>query len=77
MRRQPLALPVIVLLALNLRPAMAGLGPLLDLVERSTGMGSLGAGMLTTLPVFLMGLGAFAARHLRRFPGERNGVALG
>ncbi|MBK1665222.1 MFS transporter [Rhodospirillum rubrum] len=76
-KRQGLALVVIVLLALNLRPVMAGLGPLLDIIEHATGISSAGAGMLTTLPIFLMGLGAFAGRRIRRLFGERRGGALG
>ena len=35
-----LLLAAIVALALNLRPAMAAVGPLLDLIEGATGMGS-------------------------------------
>ncbi|MEI2385816.1 MFS transporter [Breoghania sp. JC706] len=77
MQKRPLALIVIVLVALNLRPAMAGLGPLLDLIEQSTGISSAGAGMLTTLPVFLMGIGAFAGRTLRVWLGNRRGVSVG
>lgn len=77
MQKSPLALLVIVLVALNLRSAMAGLGPLLDLIEHSTGISSASAGMLTTLPVFLMGIGAFAGRHLRIRLGDRRGIAAG
>lgn len=67
----------ILLVAINLRPAMAALGPLLDLIEQSTGLNSAGAGLLTTLPVFLMGVCALLGRHLRRALGELNGVTLG
>ncbi len=77
MQKRPLALLIIVLVALNLRPAMAALGPLLDLIEHSTGINSAGAGMLTTLPVFLMGIGAFAGQHLRISLGDRRGIAVG
>jgi len=71
-----LALAVILLIAFNLRPAMAGLGPLLDLVERAADLTSAQAGLLTTLPIFLMGLGAFAGGRLRRLLGAKRGVAL-
>lgn len=40
----------ILLIAINLRPAMASLGPLLDLIEDVTGLNSAYAGLLTTLP---------------------------
>ncbi|OBS52989.1 MFS transporter [Methylosinus sp. 3S-1] len=55
---------------------MAGLGPLLDLVERAADLNSAQAGLLTTLPIFLMGLGAFAGGGLRRLLGAKRGVAL-
>ncbi len=67
----------ILLVAINLRPAMAALGPLLDLIEQSTGLDSAGAGLLTTLPVFLMGVCALLGRFLRKTLGEDNGVTWG
>jgi len=67
----------ILLVAINLRPAMAALGPLLDLIEQATGLDATGAGLLTTLPVFLMGIFALLGRFLRKALGEVNGVTLG
>jgi len=67
----------ILLVAVNLRPAMAALGPLLDLIQQGTGLDATGAGLLTTLPVFLMGLGALLSQALRQKLGEVNGVTLG
>jgi len=67
----------IVALALNLRPAMAGIGPLLDLIQGGTAIGSTGAGLLTTLPVLLMGLCALAVHSLRRILGQDRGIAVG
>lgn len=64
-------------LALNLRPAMAVVGPLLDLIEAATGMSATTASLLTTLPVAMIGLGVLAIRPLRRGLGERKGVLLG
>lgn len=72
-----LLLAAIVALALNLRPAMAAVGPLLDLIEGATGMGSTAASLLTTLPVLMIGLGALSIRPLRRRLGERRGILLG
>ncbi|WP_295244447.1 MFS transporter [uncultured Brevundimonas sp.] len=72
-----LLLVAIVALALNLRPAMAAVGPLLDLIEAATGMGSTAASLLTTLPVLMIGLGALSIRPLRRRLGERRGILLG
>lgn len=71
------ALIAILCLALNLRPVMAGLGPILDIIEKSAGLSSAQAGLLTTLPVFLMGVGAFAGRRLTRLLGAKTGVAIG
>lgn len=72
-----LLLAAIFALALNLRPAMAAVGPLLDLIEGATGMDSTAASMLTTLPVAMIGLGALSIRPLRRRLGERRGILLG
>lgn len=72
-----LLLAAIFALALNLRPAMAVVGPLLDLIEGATGMESTAASLLTTLPVLMIGLGALSIRPLRRRLGERRGVLLG
>lgn len=67
----------IVLLALNLRPALAAIGPLLDLIETSTGLTHTEASLLTTLPVLVMGLCALFGAYLRRWLGERGGIAIG
>ncbi|MGH7020289.1 MAG: MFS transporter, partial [Brevundimonas sp.] len=72
-----LLLAAIFALALNLRPAMAAVGPLLDLIEGATGMDSTAASLLTTLPVLMIGLGALSIRPLRRRLGERRGILLG
>ncbi len=72
----PLLLAIL-LLSLSLRPLMAALGPVLDLIAATTGMDSSGLGMLTTLPILIMGLGALGGGRLRRYLGERQGVAFG
>lgn len=72
-----LLLAAIVALALNLRPVMAAVGPLLDLIEGGTGMSSTAASLLTTLPVLMIGLGALSSGPLRRRLGERRGILLG
>ncbi|WP_415287383.1 MFS transporter [Brevundimonas sp. S1H14] len=72
-----LLIAAIFALALNLRPAMAAVGPLLDLIEAMTGMDSTTASLLTTLPVAMIGVGALSIRPLRRRLGERMGILLG
>lgn len=72
-----LCIAAIVLLALNLRPAMAVIGPLLDLIQAATGATHVEAGLLTTLPFFVMGLCALFGASLRRRLGDGGGVAIG
>ncbi|MGZ2744861.1 MFS transporter [Burkholderia stagnalis] len=70
-------LAAIVLVGLNLRPALAAVGPLLDMIQRATGIGDSTASLLTTIPIVLMGLGALCARQLQRATGIAGGVSLG
>ena len=75
--RQPwLLLLGLVLVALNLRPALSSMAPLLGQVSSSLGLSASQAGLLTTLPVLCLGLFAPLAPVLaRRFGSER--VILG
>ena len=68
-----------VLLATNLRPAAAAVGPLLDRIRADTGLSGTGAGVLTTLPVLCFGAMAPLAPALVRRLGEpaTAAVALG
>ncbi|KAF1028739.1 MAG: putative transporter YycB [Pseudomonas sp.] len=66
----------LVLVALNLRPALSSMSPLLADVSASLGLSAAKAGLLTTLPVLCLGLFAPTAPILaRRFGAER--VVLG
>ncbi len=65
-----------VLLAANLRPAAAAVGPLLGRIRADTGLSATGAGVLTTLPVLCFGALAPLAPRLSRRLGERTTVAL-
>ena len=77
--RQPsawLLLLGLVLVALNLRPALSSMAPVLGDVSRGLGLSGSQAGLLTTLPVLCLGLFAPLAPMLaRRFGSER--VILG
>ncbi|MFQ6573380.1 CynX/NimT family MFS transporter [Pseudomonas sp. UM16] len=76
LKRPWLLLVGLVLVALNLRPALSSLAPLLGLVSDSLGLSASQAGLLTTLPVLCLGLFAPLAPVLaRRFGSER--VILG
>ena len=66
----------LVLVALNLRPALSSMAPLLSQVSTSLGLSAAQAGLLTTLPVLCLGVFAPLAPILaRRFGTER--VVLG
>ncbi|MEO8490205.1 CynX/NimT family MFS transporter [Pseudomonas sp.] len=66
----------LILVALNLRPALSSMSPLLSEVSASLGLSAAKAGLLTTLPVLCLGLFAPLAPMLaRRFGAER--VVLG
>mgnify|MGYP003408724537 FL=1 len=66
----------LVLVALNLRPALSSMAPLLGEVSEYLGLSAAQAGLLTTLPVLCLGLFAPLAPILaRRFGTER--VVLG
>jgi len=75
--RPLLVVVAIVAVALNLRPALAAIGPLLDMIQAATGATHTQASLLTTLPVFVMGLCALAARHVTGRLSERGGIGLG
>ncbi|HTO32243.1 MAG TPA: MFS transporter [Pararhizobium sp.] len=72
-----LLMVAVVAVSLNLRPAIAAIGPLTGLILDTTGMGSTGIGLLTMLPVFLMGVGAMSVRLLRKALGEKFGIGCG
>ena len=65
------SLGLIVLVALNLRPAITAVGPLLTDIRSGLGLSSATAGALTTLPVLCFGVFGLLAPALRhRFRGE-------
>jgi MFS transporter, CP family, cyanate transporter len=64
-----------VLVAANLRPAAAGIGPLIGRIQSDTGLSGTGADVLVTLPVLCFGaLAPFVPALARRF-GARPAVA--
>jgi CP family cyanate transporter-like MFS transporter len=75
--RQPwLLLLGLILVALNLRPALSSMAPMLSEISKALGLSAAQAGLLTTLPVLCLGLFAPLAPVLaRRFGAER--VVLG
>lgn len=67
----------VVLVAANLRTLMASLPPLAEAVHDDLGLSSLAMGVLTTLPVLLMGLLAPVAVRVSRRVGPPAAVAAG
>jgi cyanate permease len=57
---------LIVLVALNLRPAVVAVGPLLRQMQNDLGMSDVAAGALTTLPVLFFGAFGLVAPFFRR-----------
>jgi len=69
-------LALVVLIGLNLRPFLAAPAPILAAIVADTGLGYGGIAMLTLLPMFLMGLGAFVAPGLQVGLGTRRGLLM-
>ncbi|HUL05369.1 MAG TPA: MFS transporter [Candidatus Acidoferrum sp.] len=69
MRDRVLLVASLVLVALNLRPALSSVAPVLPEIMRDTGLSSAGASLLTTAPVLCLGLfgplAPVAARWMR------------
>jgi MFS transporter, CP family, cyanate transporter len=66
----------VILVAINLRPAAASIGPVLDRIQDDTGLSSGWAGALATLPVLCFGLLAPLAPPLARRLGVHTAIAV-
>jgi CP family cyanate transporter-like MFS transporter len=66
---------VVVAVALNLRPAIAAVPPLLDAIQAGLGLSATGAGLLTALPVVCMGVFAPVGAALGRRVGRETAVS--
>jgi CP family cyanate transporter-like MFS transporter len=61
----------ILVIAFNLRPGLASIGPLVNAIQNSTGLSSSFAGLLTTLPLLAFGIiSMFTAAFTRRWSIE-------
>ncbi len=75
LQRPWLLLLGLILVALNLRPALSSMAPMLSEISKTLGLSAAQAGLLTTLPVLCLGLFAPLAPVLaRRFWGRASGV---
>jgi len=74
-RRLALFIGLMVLVGLNLRPALSTLAPVLTRIQQDTGLSALSIGALTTLPVLCLGIFAPLAPWLARRVGAENALA--
>ncbi|GAA4624441.1 CynX/NimT family MFS transporter [Actinoallomurus vinaceus] len=75
--RRHLAAAALVLAALNLRPAVTSVGPVLEEMRAALGMSATVAGLLTSLPALCFALVGFAAPRLARRHGADGVIAIG
>ncbi|WP_122558954.1 MFS transporter, partial [Pseudomonas viridiflava] len=66
----------IILVALNLRPSMAAIGPLLSAIRGDIPLSFTLASLLTMLPVMAMGLAMFFGLSISQRLGDRRTVLL-
>lgn len=70
--RHSVFIALMVIVGLNLRPAMSSVAPLLNRLQEVAGLSAAAAGVLTTLPVLFLGLAAPLAPLLaQRIGSER------
>ncbi|WP_018392850.1 MFS transporter [Bacillus sp. 37MA] len=67
---------IIFFVSLNLRPSITSVGPLLDIIQTDLGMSGVTASLITTLPVFCMGLFAILAIRLNNLLGIERSLLL-
>jgi len=74
-RRTPLWVgAALLLVALNLRLPLAGVGPVLDDLRATLGLSNAAAGLLTTLPILCFGVAAAGAPAVVRLLGAEGGL---
>lgn len=74
-RQLALFIGLMVLVGLNLRPALSSLAPVLTRIQQDTGLSPLAIGGLTTLPVLCLGIFAPLAPWLAKRFGPENTLA--
>ena len=67
----------IFLVSLNLRPIIAVIGPIFNFLQEETKLSSAELGMLTTLPVIMMGVASLLGTRFIKYIGEVKCIALG
>ncbi|MEA2120126.1 CynX/NimT family MFS transporter [Halovibrio sp. HP20-50] len=74
-RRSLTFIILIVVVGLNLRPAMSSVAPLLTRLQENAGLSATAAGLLTTLPVLFLGLSAPFAPTLAKHIGSERALS--
>lgn len=64
----------ILVVSLNLRPAIVSVPPLLEVIRVELGLSYTAVSLLTAIPVLCMGVFAFATSTVTRFVGRERGV---
>ena len=67
----------IFLVSLNLRPIIAVIGPIFNYLQEETKLSSLELGMLSTLPVIMMGIASLLGGYLMKYIDEVKGIIVG
>ncbi|MGS2743372.1 MFS transporter [Halomonas sp. LS-001] len=76
-QRQPVVfLILMVIVGLNLRPALSSVAPLLTRLQETAGLTATAAGLLTTLPVLFLGLSAPLAPLLSKRVGRERALSI-
>ena len=68
---------VTLIIGLNLRPIMASISPIVPVLQNALGISNQAVGLLTTLPVAMMGGFALLGSRLQASVGEYKGVLFG
>lgn len=68
---------ITLIIGLNLRPIMASISPIVPVLQNAIGINNQTAGLLTTLPVAMMGFFALLGSRLQAKVGEYEGILFG
>ncbi len=74
--RRGLLIAGIVLIAVNLRPALSGVGPLVESIRAATGLSNAAVGFLTTLPLLAFGVVSTLTPLVTKRIGVEGALAL-
>lgn len=65
------------LIGINLRPIMASISPLVEMLQHAMPINNTEMSLLTTFPVVMMGICTLAGPYLRSIVGESKGISIG